>query len=239
MKDHAILGLKQKGLHVKGEGNTATYSLEETKCHSWLHTHTRHEKAKTAGRSKSVTAKIGMQVHPDCRERGCQRLCETQVIPFPATQVEQPVAQERRAEDQTKAVKAKSVPGASTRPPESPPPKPTAFLPTDLQQLLGIFLSLGVAMSEADTRKCGKIWSSLKSTEKTTALAYATARQENEWSECAVRYVPRPWNYLGEKHWERASPVKPRTASMSKGERASKIAREQFYKEMGFDETKR
>ena len=121
MKDHAILGLRQKGLHVKGEGNTATYSLEETKCHSWLHTHTRHEKAKTAGRSKSVTAKTGMQVHPECRERGCQRLCETQVIPFPATNLEKPVSQEeRRAEDQ---IKAKSVPGVSTRPPESPPKK--------------------------------------------------------------------------------------------------------------------
>ena len=123
MKDHAILGLRQKGLHVKGEGNTATYSLEETKCHSWLHTHTRHEKAKTAGRSKSVSAKTGDAGSPECREGGCSGCAETQVIPFPATNLEKPVSQEeRRAEDQTPA-KQERVPGVVLRPPESPPKK--------------------------------------------------------------------------------------------------------------------
>lgn len=83
-------------------------------------------------------------------------------------------------------------------------------------------------MSEADTRKCGKIWGSLKSTEKNTALAYATARREAEWGECAVRYIPRPWNYLGEKHWERNTPVEGRYKTMTKSEKSHEAAARLF-----------
>ena len=120
IKDNAIRGLKEKGLTVRGRGDSAKYYFERDKWDSWVRSRPRRERARTAGRSASVTAKLGMQIHQECRERGCGRLCEPQVIPFPATPVEQPVAQERRAEDQ---IKAKSVPGVSTRPPESPPKK--------------------------------------------------------------------------------------------------------------------
>ena len=229
MKQMAIKGLEQKGLHRTGEGKRAKYKFEVHAWEAWYRSRPARERARTMGRAKSVSAKPGMQVHPDCRER-CQRLCEPSnpVIPFPATPTAKPVSQ---------------LPPENP-PPEkpSPPPKvnpPTSSIPRDLQQLLGIFLSLGVAMSEADTRKCGKLWGSLTSTERTTALAYALARQEAEWGECATRYIPRPWNYLAEKHWERRPAAKGRDVSMSKMERSAKTARAMFRKEMGFDETKR
>jgi hypothetical protein len=227
----AINGLREKGWRVIGSGDRVRVIYNEAACQNWIRQPHSH-RARTAGRAKSVTAKPGMQIHQECRERGCGRLCENPVIPFPATNFEKPVAQERREVDQKTS--QERVPGtakvSNPRPPESPPPKPppSPSVPNDLQQLLGIFLSLGVAMSEADTRKCGKIWGSLKSTEKTTALAYATARQEAEWSECAVRYIPRPWNFLGEKHWERSAAMAGRPKTQSKSEKATESAIKMF-----------
>ena len=98
IKRHAIQGLKSKGLTVRGRGDSAKYYFERDRWDSWVRTRPRHDRAHTTGRSKSVTAKTGMQVHPECRERGCSRLCDseekaqTQVIPFPATEVRQQVA---------------------------------------------------------------------------------------------------------------------------------------------------
>jgi hypothetical protein len=94
MKEYAIRGLKEKGcLHVRGRGERAKYYFERDKWDSWVRSRPRHERARTLGRSRSVTAKTGMQVHQECRERGCARLCEAQVIPFPATEVAKPVSQ--------------------------------------------------------------------------------------------------------------------------------------------------
>ena len=94
IKDNAIRGLKEKGLVVRGRGDRAKYYFERDKWDSWVRTRPRHERARTTGRSKSVTAKTGMQIHQECQARGCARLCEPQVIPFPATQFERPVVQE-------------------------------------------------------------------------------------------------------------------------------------------------
>ncbi len=123
MKLLAIKGLREKGLQVTGEGKRAKYFFDVTGWDSWVRTRPRYERARTAGRRESVSAKPGMQIHQECRERGCQRLCQNDVIPFPATNLAKPVSQEeRRAEDQNQA-KSQSAPGASTRPPESPPKK--------------------------------------------------------------------------------------------------------------------
>jgi hypothetical protein len=94
MKEYAIRGLKDKGcLHVRGRGQRAKYYFERDKWDFLVRSRPRHERARTLGRSRSVTAKTGMQVHQECRERGCSRLCESQVIPFPATEVAKPVSQ--------------------------------------------------------------------------------------------------------------------------------------------------
>jgi hypothetical protein len=109
IKDNAIRGLKQKGLVVRGRGDRAKYYFERDKWDSWVRTRPRHERARTTGRSKSVTAKTGMQIHQECQARGCARLCDSQVIPFPATQLERPVVQ--------------TIPDPPPKEDISPPPK--------------------------------------------------------------------------------------------------------------------
>jgi hypothetical protein len=98
MKAHAIRGLKDKGLSVRGRGNTAKYHFDREHWDSWVRCRPLSERARTAGRSKSVTAKSGMQIHQECRDRGCQRMCEpgsasNEVIPFPATPNWKPVSE--------------------------------------------------------------------------------------------------------------------------------------------------
>jgi hypothetical protein len=96
VKDMAIRGLREKGLRVTGRGDRAKYSFDRNACDSWVRAQSLRHRARTAGRkpsAPSVTAKPNMQVHPECRERGCGRLCESAVIPFPAPQVEKPVSQ--------------------------------------------------------------------------------------------------------------------------------------------------
>ena len=123
MKAMAIKGLREKGLHVSGAGKRAKYFFDVNGWDSWVRTRPRHERAHTTGRSKSVSAKPGMQIHQECRDGGCSRMRQNEVIPFPATNLEKPVSQEeRRAEDQTPA-KQERVPGVVLRPPESPPKK--------------------------------------------------------------------------------------------------------------------
>lgn len=224
IKDHAILGLKQKGLNVRGEGDKAKYYFDRNHWDSWVRGHTRRERAHTAGRSKSVTAKAGMQVHQECRERGCGRLCDSQVIPFPATPLEKQVSQD--AEAKPAATKPAEPPGAARAAPGSG----TQILPTDilLQQLIGVFLSLGIELSETDLRKCGKFWALLTSSEKTSATAYAIGRAEGEWGDRAVRYVPRPWNFLREKQWERHASTEGRVKSKSKRAQALDAAAKRF-----------
>jgi hypothetical protein len=125
MKEYAIRGLKDKGcLHVRGRGQRAKYYFERDKWDFLVRSRPRHERARTLGRSRSVTAKTGMQVHQECRERGCARLCESQVIPFPTTEVAKPVSQREWAAPPGEAVKLPPTPGADAPKVEpSPPPK--------------------------------------------------------------------------------------------------------------------
>lgn len=129
IKDHAIRGLREKGLVVKGRGKGAKYYFERDRWDSWVRSRPRRERAHTAGRSKSVTAKAGMQVHQECRERGCARLCEAKqsdVIPINSLStinLEKQVSQEeRRAEPER--VEFYRGAGAKQPPPESSPPDP-------------------------------------------------------------------------------------------------------------------
>ena len=82
MKAMAIKGLREKGLHVSGAGKRAKYFFDVNGWDSWVRTRPRHERAHTTGRSKSVSAKPGMQIHQECRDGGCSRMRQNEVIPF-------------------------------------------------------------------------------------------------------------------------------------------------------------
>jgi len=59
IKDSAIRGLKEKGLHVRGRGNAAKYHFDRNHWDSWVRTQPRSKRARTIDRSKSVTPKAG------------------------------------------------------------------------------------------------------------------------------------------------------------------------------------
>ncbi|MFZ1011448.1 MAG: hypothetical protein WAN65_31720, partial [Candidatus Sulfotelmatobacter sp.] len=202
MKAHAIRGLKEKGLDVRGRGNTAKFSFDRGKWDSWVRTRPRHERARTVGRSKTVTAKPGMQIHQECRERGCGRLCEPEKI----------VSIDSIGSEPNRKPVSNSPPPES--PPEKPQPQPEPVKPqpssavtvqpqvtAQLQQLLGIFLSLGVEICQSDIMRCEKAWRKLNPEERSTAMAYALARHAGDWSAWAKQFIPRPWNYLEGKQW--------------------------------------
>jgi hypothetical protein len=217
----AIKGMRDKGLTVNGIGDKASYSFDKFAWDKWVQAHPLHEKARTAGRKESVAAKPGMQVHAECRERGCQQLCESKPATYDVVSIDrivQPVAQ--------------NEPPAKV---ESPPPKAEPAADVDitpyepnLQRIIGAFLSLGVELSRTDLKKCSDIWNKLTVSERTTATAYALARAGDEWSERAARYIPRPWNYLGEKQWERKAPVEGRTKSANKADKSNDAASKLF-----------
>jgi hypothetical protein len=224
-KRNAIRGLKEKGLHVSGHGDRAKFYFERDRWDSYVKSKPRHMRARTIGRKKSVRTEPGMQVHQECRERGCQRLCTPEtLIPFPATEVWKPVS--KTEVDPPPKVEPSPPPFEVPAPTAIETETPTAALAKSphtqsaalFQTIIGTFLSLGVAISESDILRCGKIWSRLKIEEKRLATAYASARAAAEWSECDTRYVPRPWNYLQEQHWQRRQAVQPKSRADKAGD---------------------
>ena len=210
MKLLAIKGLKEKGLNTEGKGDKMTFSFDLGCWDDW---HARWEgktRARTIGRAKSVTAKPGMQVHQDCLKSGCSRLCaentEKDSTPFLVTKFAKYISQTGSEE----GVKEQEA----------------AF-----QQLLGIYLSVGVELCEADVAKCGKLWDKLQASEQAQAVSYAGARASEEWATIATRYIPRPWNYLAEKHWNRKTPIPGRDKSQSRGQRNFEAAAKRFMEE--------
>lgn len=110
IKRRAILGLSERGLSATGRGDRVRLSFDRRVWDDWVSQRGRHERARTVGRTRSVSAKPGQMIHPECKERGCQRLCESEqkenceVISISATPNRQPVNN-----------------FANTSPPESPP----------------------------------------------------------------------------------------------------------------------
>jgi len=192
MKNRAINGLKQKGcLVVSGHGSKATFKFDRNGWENWVKKQPLTERrAKTITRVKPVAAKPKQQIHPECREHGCQKLCEvpsceTQVIPIDSL------------------AKPTPPPSPPSIPPKTPQQKP-------FESLIGIFLSLGVRISERDVARCRNTWNKLTVAEQATALAYALARNGDDWAKCESRYIPRPWNFLDRKEWERRAPERKR-----------------------------
>ena len=251
MKDKAIQGLRDKGLDVDGEGQKAQYRFDRSRWETWLRCHPR-EKAKTAGferRKAAVKPKEGQQIHPECREHGCQKLCASSdnvvsITRFPATQVEKQVSQENKASppellepvefpERSAAPSGKPTETAETRTTtkravsqqdRSSAAVAQAALDPHFTDFLGIFVSLGVAIGPRDIDRCHKLWRELELAEQLTAKAYALARHEDDWQDREERYVPRPWNYLSEKHWERKQLAKGRQRGAGKAERAQREA---------------
>lgn len=100
----------------------------------------------------------------------------------------------------------------------------------EFREFIGFFLALGVAISETDMRRCAMFWVSMSLADKLAALTDVRAKAKGDWAGCEVRYVPRPWNYLGGKQWERIAVVVGREKAESKGEAAQRIASERFSK---------
>jgi hypothetical protein len=128
---------------------------------------------------------------------------------------------------------------AKTKPSPSPSPSPSTSLEsqsdTNIQavvvnpaaandqrfrSMMGAFLSLGVAVSETDQRKCAMLWVSLDQPGKDAASVYAGMNANGEWARREEKFVPRPWNYLQERHWERTAVTNGRDKPMSKAESA-------------------
>jgi hypothetical protein len=194
MKDHAIMGLKKKGLQTKGEGKAATYNLDERRYQGWVSSHTAREKARTAGRSKSVTAKAGMQVHPECQERGCSKLCEAKIIPFP----EKPVSQNSPQVEET----------TEKQFPKSPPHPPPKTFPLTLAAIQTYFPHA----DEAFVRKlCTAVGEKKHFTDAQLAQVVHAAKKRNQESEglflltVPARYaagISTEWNLTHEQRRE-------------------------------------
>lgn len=110
---------------------------------------------------------------------------------------------------------------------------PAALNDAMFQELTGAFMSLGVAISENDLRTCGMLWVSLDDPAKRAAHGYCLLHVGSDWKRRTEEFVPRPWNYLRERHWERQQSTNGRKAPMSKAEAAHTQAAREFMQEKG------
>jgi hypothetical protein len=110
---------------------------------------------------------------------------------------------------------------------------PAAVSDAAFHSTIGSFLSLGVAISETDMRRCAILWVSLDSVGKREASTYAGIQAEGEWRRREEKFVPRPWNYLSERQWERKSVAPARQRPMSKAEVAHTAGAAIFLKSKG------
>lgn len=123
MKARAIAGLRKKGLVQTGQGKAARYSFDRKEWAAYTHRNRDTEvKARTEGRK--VCAKPGQQIHPICRDRGCQRLCEEKAV-IPINSI-------------TTTPNQTLVSGIDSESPQSPPISPP-FFPLTLAALRKLF----------------------------------------------------------------------------------------------------
>ena len=214
VKRLAIEGLKAKGLSVLGVGDKARYYFDSNTWEAWARTQRPEEKSRTPG----YAPKPGQKIHPDCVKNGCQRLCEekencdtSKVVSIAAAApvceaefVDTPQTEENRQNF------AKNPPNSlivrSEKRTEGENDHRRTAREQTFRNLMSVFLSLGVPISDADVGRCKSLWAKLKPAEQTTALAYAVARNEDDWGKRELRYIPKPWNYMERKDWERRAP---------------------------------
>jgi hypothetical protein len=213
IKQLAIKGLKQKGLTVHGQGQKARYYFDSDIWQTWVRSQRPEAKAKIEAKSP----KPGQKIHPDCAKNGCQRLCEAKCDDLSAHTAQKVVAISEAPPPQEPYVEP---PETAQYIAQNPPNSLILGLKRQTQgedriygtkgeeftALIGQFMNLGVKLSKADIQRCRKLWTPLTAEEKTTALAYALARAADDWKDRELRYIPRPWNYLERKDWERRGP---------------------------------
>ena len=220
MKRAAIQGLKSKGLVVKGEGDKARYSWAEQSWHAFLRTVQPSERARTAG--KPVDPKPSQKIHPECRERGCQRLCgdedaKCEVKP-PSPLVVMPVRQ--YIANSTNPVDNSTPPQSTSPASDSTPPKtaPRQTSPTDatpvrqyiakerpadrsILPLTKAFEAAGVKLNSQDFSRANNEWSKIDTNEeRDRAIAYAQQKAKST----EARYMGLPENFLRKREWTRA-----------------------------------
>jgi hypothetical protein len=97
-----------------------------------------------------------------------------------------------------------------------------------LENLLGLFIALGRGIGITDRVRCENSWKGLNSAERISAHNFAMSSRA-EWQTRPTNKIAHPWNYLEERHWERAAPrLLPQTRQPSKSEDAQKRAAQQF-----------
>lgn len=97
-----------------------------------------------------------------------------------------------------------------------------------LQELLGMFLALGRGLSAGDLAVCEAAWFVLPMPEQIKALSHARDSLA-EWRTRQTKMIPQPWNFLREKHWDRATPrLLQQTRAPTKREEATDRAAQRF-----------
>jgi hypothetical protein len=112
--------------------------------------------------------------------------------------------------------------------PSVPVQRETVDYTDGFEEYVRIFAGLGIALCDADLAKTLRAWISLDLPVQLAALADVRKRAVGEWSQCAVRYVTRPWNHLAERQWERKTFANGRQRSMTPGEEAQSEAARRF-----------
>jgi len=214
VKRLAIEGLKKKGLTVHGNGASARYYFDPDAWEVWARAQRPEHKARTPG----YTPNPGQKIHPDCVKNGCQRLCEEKqncdtpklvsiadAAPVCEAEFVDPPQPEESWQNFANHP-AKLLTSGSEKRTEGETDHRRTEREESFKNLIGVFVSLGVPISDADVGRCKSLWAKLKPAEQTTALAYAVARNEDDWGKREIRYIPKPWNYLERKDWERRAP---------------------------------
>ena len=126
------------------------------------------------------------------------------------------------------------TPSPSTSSPERTTTPEVSLSPAEesrvdlLENLLGLFIALGRGMGNPDRVRCENHWKGLTVAERIRAHDFAIASRA-EWQTRPTNKIPQPWNFLSEKHWERAAPrLLPQTREPSKSEDTQKRAAERF-----------
>lgn len=110
------------------------------------------------------------------------------------------------------------------------PKTEVAVVDRQLEELLFMFAALGRGMTVGDRIRCENEWKALELPDRVAAARHARASLP-EWQTRPTEKIAQPWNYLRERHWERATPrlltqVRTQTRSEEAHERAANAFRE-------------
>ena len=89
--------------------------------------------------------------------------------------------------------------------------------PTDpgFDAFLRVFTACGIGAGTNDLKRMRQSWSQTPITDRLVAVRYAKQQALTEWRSRDKTHIPRPWNFLKERHWERGDPPRriPKTTA--------------------------